>query len=412
MALTYLIWCNVALVGAYVSYTLLFRQLRWFHINRFWLLGMSVFAVLFPWISLPDEVATHTISPFVLEEWRVLPESLTEVSSSWTLWSIGGIVYISVTIILFARLLAAWLRVKQLLATGRHEKRGEAILVWHYENMPPFSVGQFIVLNQNLDPEALRVILAHERVHVRQRHTIDVVWIECLAILFWFNPVLVLYKRALREVHEFLADEAVLREGAPKHAYGQLIMSMAMGAYPTRLVHPFFTQSILTRRMHMISQNNQRPKKSQWRYLLILPLVLGLLTLKACSEQTAVTPQEDLSGTEARTGNSQSDEMAEESSAILPTFPGGQEELIRYLSEAITYPKDKDGDLVEGRVLVSFAIAQNGQVQDVRIKESLNESLDQVALNAVAQMPDWAPGTKDGAPVKMELTLPIRFAPN
>ena len=93
----------------------------------------------------------------------------------------------------------------------------------------------------------------------------------------------------------------------------------------------------------------------------------------------------------------------------MPSFPGGEEALKAYLTEAVRYPNVED--CVSGRILVSFIIMEDGSVGQVKVERSLHPAFDAEAVRVVSNMPKWAtPGMKDGKPVRVKYTVPVKFA--
>ncbi|MCM1034350.1 MAG: energy transducer TonB [Paludibacter sp.] len=97
----------------------------------------------------------------------------------------------------------------------------------------------------------------------------------------------------------------------------------------------------------------------------------------------------------------------------MPEFPGGQIALFQYLSSMLSYPDSASRAGIEGRVVCSFVIGKDGDVQDAAIAQSSgNQELDAEALRVVATMPDWSPGMQDGKPVRVSFALPVDFRLN
>lgn len=94
---------------------------------------------------------------------------------------------------------------------------------------------------------------------------------------------------------------------------------------------------------------------------------------------------------------------------VKPVFPGGQKALTEYLNHNIRYTNDAITDKVEGTVIISFLVYEDGSVADIKVVKGIHPSLDQIAVDAIKNMPDWLPGTLNGKPTKQELNLPVRF---
>ena len=93
----------------------------------------------------------------------------------------------------------------------------------------------------------------------------------------------------------------------------------------------------------------------------------------------------------------------------MPEFPGGQEALMKFLSESVKYPKEAFKDGVQGRVVVQFVVEKDGSISEVEVVKKVNEHLDAEAVRVVNAMPKWKPGKQKGENVRVKYTLPISF---
>jgi protein TonB len=93
----------------------------------------------------------------------------------------------------------------------------------------------------------------------------------------------------------------------------------------------------------------------------------------------------------------------------MPEFPGGQEAMMKYLSESVKYPKEASKDGIQGRVVVQFVVEKDGSISEVEVIKKVNEHLDAEAVRVVNAMPKWKPGKQKGENVRVKYTLPISF---
>jgi TonB family protein len=94
---------------------------------------------------------------------------------------------------------------------------------------------------------------------------------------------------------------------------------------------------------------------------------------------------------------------------LMASFPGGNNELNKYIISNLKYPKEALKQNIYGKVFVSFVINKEGEVEDIKVIKGVNFFLDRSALDVVKNMPKWIPGRQDGVPVKMLFTIPISF---
>ena len=205
----------------------------------------------------------------------------------------------------------------------------------------------------------------------------------------WSNPFWWLASRDIRLVHEHIADA----EAATVHpAYDELLLATALNTHTHTLSHRF-NSSNLKKRIAML-HNTRSPRLARPKLLLIIPaLALGLVM---SSWNASSTPT---SGTALLPATTEQQ----------PTFPGGQEALMKYLGENITYPKAAQDAKAEGNVIIGFVVRADGSIGDVDVKRGIHEALDAEALRVVSGMPAWEPAMKDGKVVAAEMTLPIAF---
>ena len=93
----------------------------------------------------------------------------------------------------------------------------------------------------------------------------------------------------------------------------------------------------------------------------------------------------------------------------MPSFPGGLNGLMTFLSQNMVYPVTAQENGVQGRVIVSFVVETDGSITDVKVARSVDPFLDREAMRIVKAMPKWTPGKKDGKPVRVKYTVPVVF---
>jgi TonB family protein len=289
---------------------------------------------------------------------------------------------------------------------------------WHLvvmaEEQAPFSFFNYLFINRSqMEPVQIEAIVAHEQVHWRQLHSVDLLLAELLTIFQWFNPFMWLYRRSLETVHEYLADEGVLQKGYEPIHYQNLLLVNATGISTFGFTN-HFNHSLIKTRIIMMTKNKSR-RWSQLKVLLAFPLTLlliaafsyslpaGELTKKISSPATA-TPDTLSPQRQVYQVVDQMPEFPKVSGA-----PGGISGLMNYLQDNIIYPESAKNEGMEGTVYISFVVEANGQITNVQVIRGLGEPLDKVAEDVIAGMPVWEPGKKDGEAVAVQFTMPIKF---
>ena len=407
-ALPYFLNASLYLLLFYGCYWLFLRRNTFFGLNRAYLLVSVGLSLVLPLIELPGGTTnvlpggTITLPTFVVGASTVSQTNgFTADQWFWLIYGLG-------VAVMLIRLNLNGRAVLRLIRSGTTEHNQNYTLVrLPDDSVPSFSFGQYLVLNRTdaqTEPDAL---IRHEEAHIRQRHTADILFIELVRAVVWFNPVLLLYKCSLQEVHEFLADEAVAQT-APRPDYARQLVAYALNVPAAMLTTPFVSVSTLKQRIVML-QKPQTGQRALLSYALVLPLA-GLLTL--CTQ-----PDRDIVQTErpkvidrrqpARQAGIDGEifTVVEEQ----PEFKGGIKGLVEYISQNIKYPAAAQKANISGRAFVSFVVTKEGSIADVKLLKGIGFGADEEAIRVTRSMPRWIPGKQNGKAVNVRYNLPINF---
>ena len=300
---------TLCLTILYFLFRLFFRKDTLFHTNRLLLLIGTVACTLLPLmqidvsqytpLQLPvtavrnllteketgivdkgEEVSKEypfegTGAFFVDEEGNSIKESRGSVMSAISVTLLLGGCYLLGVFVVFSFLLLSTIRMYRLIHRFPAHEYGEYRLVICPEKIVSFSWGNTIVLSQEDYERNPGEILLHEQMHLQHRHTLDLLWMECLVILHWFNPAAWLLMRELREVHEYEADNSVINHGIDATQYQLLLVKKSVG---TRLYSMAcgFNHSKLKNRITMMLKR----RTNNWarlKLLLFVPAAVGTL---------------------------------------------------------------------------------------------------------------------------------------
>jgi TonB family protein len=417
--LPYLLTASLYLLLFYGCYELLLRRTTFFGLNRAYLLLSIGLSLGLPVVELPggatEAVGVITLPTFVVGQSQPVPTNeFTMTEWLWLLYGLGvGVMLVRLSLNLRS--------VYALIKRGTAERKTDYTLVKLPDNLtsegriPSFSFGPYLVLNQVdalTQPDAL---IRHEEAHIRQRHTADVLAVEVVQAVFWFNPVMWFYKRAVQEVHEFLADQAAVQQTSqvqkspdrhdfPQPTYAHQLVAYALDVPSAALTTPFVSTSTLKQRIVML-QKPQTNRRALLRYALVLPLA-ALLTMCTQSEkdQTALTTASIPARKPVKVEGEIFTVVEEQ-----PEFQGGMKNLGAYLAQNLKYPEAAMKANVEGRVFVRFIVTKTGEVTDVQILKGIGYGTDAEAVRVVQNMPKWIPGQQNGHPVNVQYNLPINF---
>jgi len=277
----------IALAVFYMFYRLLLRKETFHRLNRMVLVGTVVLAFLLPLciitIHKPMEMDAQAL---VLSE---LPAdgmaTVTEKSAPWWL--------VALTILFWAGAVFVLVReVVSILSIVRVVRRGEVVreeegckIVVTEKDIDPFSWMRYIVLSRKDWEGNPAPIITHEKAHIGYGHSVELLIVDVLSAFQWFNPAIWMLRADLQELHEYEADDAVLRSGADIKEYQYLLIRKAVGKSGYSVANSF-NHSILKNRITMMSKSKS-PLSRGWRVLWLLPLACLGIGLQA---QTVYDP--------------------------------------------------------------------------------------------------------------------------
>ena len=434
----YILKSAICLALFYLGYRLLLSRDTFLRFNRFALLSGFGLAALLPLVR----VGVEGVSPLgpALEEWGRIAapvEPAATASPAVSCYSIGLAIYLMGVLFFIARFLWGVVSLIRLIRAGRRERLADGSwLVLHRLPLAPFSWLCYIFLAEKDLLSKPELILAHEQAHIRMRHTWDLLFTELFLWLQWFNPAAWLLRQELQAVHEFEADAAVLGMGYDSKEYKLLLIEKAVGSSRYTLANSFNHSSLINRITMM-----QKRKSNPWarmKYVFVLPVAATAVAVFARPEisqqmseissakitdlsrmvQTTAAertrPEAIDTTTSARevmvTGYAQfTDNKVYESVEVMPEFPGGQAELLKFVAKSIKYPTEAQRKGAQGRVIVKFVVETNGSISNIHVVKGIDPLLDAEAIRVCTTMPTWAPARQEGKAVRCYYTIPVTF---
>ncbi|MGZ3751365.1 MAG: energy transducer TonB [Mucilaginibacter sp.] len=429
----YLLLVNLYLVLFYGFYTLLLRAETFFQLNRIYLVTSALLSFIIPvihadWIRnlFITQKVQQTLSvysaPILIHHFKPIEDR------HLTIGEIMLFIYATGAVILIVKFIWQLISLKKII--DQPEEAGA------------FSFFRSIRLGANSDDQ--NVIEAHEQVHARQWHSADVLLVEAIAIINWFNPVVYFYRLAIKHIHEFIADKQALDNGTDKAEYALLLLSQTLRAPAHQLVNPFFNNSLLKQRIIMLQKS-----RSQWAALLkyglsaplfILMLILSSATISRSTtvklfnnkaEQVFLTPASSLNPgmnensvqiepaklkpISARKLSGKVINLAEDEPVFItvekePEFKGGISEFYRFLNQNLRYPEAMLKYNVQGKVFITLTVEKDGSLSDIKSVRDVGYGSADEAIRVLKLSPKWDPGYQNGHRVRVRYTLPITFA--
>lgn len=296
--LVYMLKSAVCLAMFYLFYRLLLSKETFHRFNRMALLGVMLLSCLLPLVKVTVEQASPVNAQVMSMEDLLLmyqwnSEAVVEEGSRPFHWQEGLVlVYFVGLFFVIVRHLWSLGRMLYLIRHSRCERLDNGIrLVVHRRKLAPFSWMRYIVISETDLKESGHHILVHEMAHIHHRHSWDLLLTEACAWLQWFNPAIWLLKQELQNIHEYEADEEVLRQGINAKEYQMLLIKKAVGARLYSIANSFNHSSLKKRITMMI-----RKKSNPWaraKYLYVLPL--AAVTVAAFARPEISKPLDEIS---------------------------------------------------------------------------------------------------------------------
>lgn len=295
----YLLESSLCLILFSATYKLLISNLTHFTWNRFYILASLILSLVLPFIIIPIQWSANLISnaPFTNTLLTQAKQSVTNVAETNThpiqinssISSLQIILYGLFAIYLIGLVVRTFLLAKKLANIFGFIRRNSKIkendywLVSITNPLPAFSFINYIFINysyKNLSSQEIQTIKDHELMHVKQYHTFDILFVELVGILFWFNPLVSYLKRSLKEIHEYIVDENLAGKGENKKNYSQLLLTLASDAKVFDLATSF-TDEPIKRRIIMLAKPRTSPKQKV-KFIIFIPLTAILLISFSC----------------------------------------------------------------------------------------------------------------------------------
>ena len=297
-----------------------------------------------------------------------------------------------------------------------------------------------------------REILLHEKAHILNRHSIDILFLTLVETVQWWNPIAYLLGRSLRDVHEYEADDYVLHQGISLHNYQALLVKKALANTSYAFANNF-NHSLIKKRIYMMNH----PKSNPWlrsKVLYILPVMLVVLTafatpklnekveeiverVEKATEMPQPSPQPDQQPesvptsdvTDMQSAESEEEPVIKETTADSlssedyvndvyrneyinltqpPEFPGGMSALRTFVQLHVARALENDASMAGKRAYVQFRIKQDGTIDDIGLVRGDIEAFHE-AIKIVEQMPQWTPARRYGRVADAHFVLPVDF---
>lgn len=283
LPLEYMLKMTLCLTAGYLFYYLLLRRITHYNWNRWYLLFCAVFSFIIPAVNINLFVEPQKLNnvffinklPAISAVGTAAATTAAPVTHWWDMATVLPVLFIAGVLVLALRLLIQYLSLKKIQAKAKLVGNGEVRLYHLDTGIAPFSFNNSIYVNRDMySQQELEEVIRHELVHVRQKHTIDVLLAELVCIVNWYNPFAWMIKNAVKENLEFIADDNVLQYGINRKSYQYLLLKVT-GNIPLAITNNLNFSSLKNR---IVMMNKSKTSKLHlFKFIFIIPLACVLL---------------------------------------------------------------------------------------------------------------------------------------
>jgi hypothetical protein len=294
----YLLKANGLLVAFFLAYHFLLRKETFFTSNRWFLLFGIIASALLPLLFFKKIVYIErpkiSINDLIVlpNHSKALPINTIATTIETIDWlQVVAFGYGFVVLLLLVKVIVNIYSISRLLKNKTVLKENNFSLIDLEEDIAPFSFFNFIVYNSSLySQNELDSILLHEKVHCSQKHSLDVLVVNLFAIVFWINPIVWFYKKAVIQNLEFIADSKAILHTEDKKAYQKALLKVVSHQNCLPITNHFY-QSLIKKRIVMLNKN-QSHKRNSWKYAVVIPALIAfvfLFQIKLVAQEKAVS---------------------------------------------------------------------------------------------------------------------------
>lgn len=398
--LHYLAEANLYLAVFYLAYRLLLAKETYNQLNRAYLLLSCVAAFTLPVLQVgalkPAQVVTFAqrfsslaMAPVQQNELvTFVPVAVVEHHLTWQDYLIY--VYALGCVVLLVALFIKLMVLIRMIWTAKHERVHNYKLIYLSNSDVAFSFFNYLFIGTDAIGE--KTIIRHELVHINQKHSLDILFIELLKVINWFNPFIYLLQNSLKTIHEYIADEQTAAHENDTVGYAAFLVNNAYGAGGSSITHSFFNYSLLKKRIIMLNQKRSG-NSARLKYLIAAPICAGLLcasTLAFSKDYgwidldpakvivTSIMPPPAIDTTKKAQHGKVKFPPPPPPMVVNDHYLG----FAHYLNKVLRYDPKKGKDAV---ALVSFSITTDHHLADAKIVKSAGKLLDASVLQVFDQ---------------------------
>jgi beta-lactamase regulating signal transducer with metallopeptidase domain len=267
-------------------YDLFLRRETFFNYNRAYLLVTSVLSIVLPFIKFSElktmatkdivihlpEVFIGTKVPTANEIFIAEQAGIIIEQPQTPLWQSIALIGVVLTALIFIYKIGKlyWLKFQ-----NPKRWKGNVLIVSLIKSSAAFSFFNTIFLGERISETERPIIYKHELIHIKEYHSLDLLFFEALRIIFWFSPLVYIYQNRIKELHEYIADAKAVKQNG-KADYYQSLLNQIFDVNTVSFTNTFFKKTLIKKRIAML-QKSKSKQLHLIKYLLLLPIVFGML---------------------------------------------------------------------------------------------------------------------------------------
>lgn len=425
---------SIAIILAieYIVYKCLLANATFYRFNRVVLiLCYAIALIAIPAGHLAADIFPSGITKPISAGGIAIGEPIAEITGanhggSQGILKVIPVIYIAGLIIAALFTAYSYLKMYMIIRGAQKREIEGAVIAVANTKVSPFSWGRYVVVSP--DDATNPLIIEHELKHVRNRHSLDLIFAQLFTVFNWFNPAAYLMRRELSAVHEYDVDREILNSGVKATDYQMLLIRKTVGPGFQSIANSL-NHSQLKNRLTMMMKS----KSMKCRHLCAAALLPAAMLATAMTDFGAVASTiknvadvsydkvSEISNpaqasdterfTEANPVNGSEQTETVNVAEQMPRFPGGDAAFLRAIMEEMKYPEAAIKEDAQGSVVIRFVVTADGDMQDFSIiKSSDNADLDNEAMRTLRNIKvKWEPGKVDGKAVNVNYTIPVNF---
>jgi len=387
----------------YAVYKLWLENEKMFRFNRAYLLLSLVFSFVIPLQLISVKPLLGNALSVIQLDGIVIKTSnavLTKDNSGQIIASVLNIIYLVVALLLMVRFVMNLYSFYKKTKNNSRQFLNDTNIVLIEEPVLPHSFWKFVFINkEELETGKIPLeLIAHEKAHLQQKHTLDILFIEVLQIVFWFKPLIILFKKSIKLNHEFLADESVNEQFESVTEYQKLLLNFVSHKNTVSLASNL-NYLITKKRLIMMTKKESRFKIMFKVLIVSFVCVLSLFVFSAETNAQKVRDKSDYDIMISKCINKSIEKQ--------PEYPGGIEEFYKLIGMNFKVPAEASKQKLVGKAIIEFMVERDGSLSEFKIVKDLGYGIGNEAIRTIKLSPKWIPGTIDGKPARVLYTLPI-----